>query len=64
MFLGVEYLVDGDPVRVASRRGEVRARALERIRALQAQGRPLRYDGPVDEAVLARAYATCDFTVF
>jgi glycosyltransferase involved in cell wall biosynthesis len=38
--------------------------ALERVRALQAAGRPLRYDGPVDEATLDQAYADCTFTVY
>ena len=40
------------------------AAALARLRALQAAGRPLRYDGPVDEAALAAAYAACTFTVY
>lgn len=40
------------------------AAALERIRQLQAEGRPLRYDGAVDEATLAAAYAGCSFTVY
>jgi glycosyltransferase involved in cell wall biosynthesis len=40
------------------------AAALARLRALQAAGRPLRYDGPVDEAALAAAYAGCTFTVY
>lgn len=38
--------------------------ALDRVRALQAAGRPLRYDGPVDDAALARAYAAATFTVY
>ncbi|HVW21142.1 MAG TPA: glycosyltransferase [Opitutaceae bacterium] len=38
--------------------------ALQRIAALQAAGRPLRYDGPVDEAGLAAAYRECAFTVY
>jgi glycosyltransferase involved in cell wall biosynthesis len=38
--------------------------AVERIAALQAAGRPLRYDGAVDEAALERAYAACAFTVY
>jgi len=38
--------------------------ALERVRELQAVGRPLRYDGPVDDATLDRAYADCAFTVY
>ena len=40
------------------------AAALEKIRALQAAGRPLRYDGPVDDAALDAAYARCVFTVY
>lgn len=40
------------------------AAALEKIRALQAAGRPLRYDGPVSEAALEAAYAGCSFTVY
>lgn len=40
------------------------AAALEKIRALQAAGRPLRYDGPVSEAALQAAYAGCSFTVY
>jgi glycosyltransferase involved in cell wall biosynthesis len=38
--------------------------ALARIRALQAAGRPLRYDGPVSDDAVARAYAACAFTVY
>jgi glycosyltransferase involved in cell wall biosynthesis len=38
--------------------------ALARVRALQAAGRPLRYDGPASDADLAAAYATCAFTVY
>jgi glycosyltransferase involved in cell wall biosynthesis len=38
--------------------------ALERLRGLQAAGRPLRYDGPVDDATLEAAYAGCTFTVY
>lgn len=38
--------------------------ALEKIRALQATGRPLCYDGPVDDATLETAYAGCAFTVY
>lgn len=38
--------------------------AMERIRALQAAGRPLRYDGPLDDAALATAYDACSFTVY
>lgn len=40
------------------------AAALEKIRALQAAGRPLRYDGPVSDAVLAEAYRECSFTIY
>lgn len=40
------------------------AAALEKIRALQAAGRPLRYDGPVSEAALQAAYSGCSFTVY
>lgn len=40
------------------------AAALERIRALQAQGRSLRYDGPVTDADVEAAYARCTFTVY
>jgi glycosyltransferase involved in cell wall biosynthesis len=38
--------------------------ALERVRALQAAGRPLLYQGPASEADLQRAYRTCLFTVY
>lgn len=38
--------------------------ALARIRELQARGRPLRYDGPVNDAALETAYAGCAFTVY
>ncbi|MSU69210.1 MAG: glycosyltransferase family 1 protein [Opitutaceae bacterium] len=38
--------------------------ALERVHALQAARRPLRYDGPVDDATLDAAYAACAFTVY
>ena len=40
------------------------AAALEKIRALRAAGRPLRYDGPVTDDALAAAYAACTFTVY
>lgn len=40
------------------------AAALARIRALQARGRPLRYDGPVSDAALQDAYRACHFTVY
>lgn len=45
-------------------RPETAAPALARIRELQRRGRPLRYDGAVDEATLQQAYATCAFTVY
>jgi glycosyltransferase involved in cell wall biosynthesis len=38
--------------------------ALEKIGALQAAGRPVRYDGPVSDAVLESAYTECAFTVY
>jgi glycosyltransferase involved in cell wall biosynthesis len=38
--------------------------ALEKMRALRDAGRPLRYDGPVDDAGLATAYRECSFTVY
>ncbi|ACB77280.1 glycosyltransferase [Opitutus terrae] len=38
--------------------------ALERIRALQASGRPVRYDGPADDPTIAAAYDECAFTVY
>ncbi|HEY0945402.1 MAG TPA: glycosyltransferase, partial [Opitutaceae bacterium] len=38
--------------------------ALAKVRALQAAGRPLRYDGPVDDDALETAYAECAFTVY
>jgi glycosyltransferase involved in cell wall biosynthesis len=38
--------------------------ARERIAALQAAGRPLRYDGPVSDDAIAQAYAECAFTVY
>jgi len=38
--------------------------ALEKIRSLQTAGRPIRYDGPVDDATLMAAYAACTFTVY
>ncbi len=38
--------------------------ALDRLRALQAANRPLRYDGPASEALLSRAYRACTFTVY
>ena len=38
--------------------------ALARIQALQAAGRPLRYEGPLGDAGLEEAYAACAFTVY
>lgn len=38
--------------------------ALGKIATLQAAGRPLRYDGVVDEVTLAAAYTACTFTVY
>jgi glycosyltransferase involved in cell wall biosynthesis len=38
--------------------------AMERLRALQAAGRPLFYEGPASEAGLQDAYRTCLFTVY
>ena len=38
--------------------------ALARLRALQAAGRPVRYDGPASEADLHHAYRDCVFTVY
>jgi glycosyltransferase involved in cell wall biosynthesis len=38
--------------------------ALARLRALQAAGRPLRYDGPLSDAAVDAAYAGCTFTVY
>jgi glycosyltransferase involved in cell wall biosynthesis len=35
-----------------------------RLRALQASGRPIRYDGPVSDAAVDAAYAACTFTVY
>jgi glycosyltransferase involved in cell wall biosynthesis len=45
-------------------RPETAQAALDRVRALQAKGRSLLFDGAVDDATLAQAYATCDFTVY
>lgn len=38
--------------------------ALEKIAALQRAGRPLRYDGAVDDATVTAAYRSCTFTVY
>lgn len=43
---------------------ETGAAAVRRIGELQAGGRPLRYDGPTDEATLQNAYRECAFTVY
>lgn len=43
---------------------ETGAAAMARIRALQAAGRPLRYDGPVSDDAVDAAYAACTFTVY
>ena len=43
---------------------ETGSAALTRVRALQAAGRPLRYDGPLGESAVAAAYADCAFTVY
>lgn len=39
-------------------------KALQRIRELQSAGRPLQYDGAVDEPTLQNAYRECTFTVY
>ncbi len=38
--------------------------ALEKIKSLQAAGRPVRYDGPATETAVTEAYARCRFTVY
>jgi glycosyltransferase involved in cell wall biosynthesis len=40
------------------------AAALTRIGELRAAGRPVRHDGPADDATVASAYAACAFTVY
>jgi glycosyltransferase involved in cell wall biosynthesis len=40
------------------------APVLQRLAELQADGRPVRYDGPVGEAELHAAYDRCTFTVY
>ncbi len=40
------------------------AAATARLRALQAAGRPLRYDGAVSDAAVEAAYAACAFTAY
>jgi len=43
---------------------ETASAALERVERLQAAGRPLRYEGEVDDRDLEAAYAQCSFTVY
>lgn len=43
---------------------ETGAAARTRIDTLRAAGRPIRYDGPVDDAAVEAAYAGCSFTVY
>jgi glycosyltransferase involved in cell wall biosynthesis len=38
--------------------------ALTRLRALQAAGRPLRYEGPGTDEAISRAYDECAFTIY
>ena len=38
--------------------------ALARVHSLQSAGRSLRYSGPVNDATLAAAYATCAFSIY
>jgi glycosyltransferase involved in cell wall biosynthesis len=45
-------------------RPETAAAALKQLEQLQAKGRPVRFDGPVDDAALVAAYAACSFTVY
>lgn len=45
-------------------RADTGAAALDRLRALQAQGRPIIYHGAVSEEKLHAAYARCAFTVY
>ncbi len=49
---------------IGAARPETAQAVLERIATLQAAGRPLRYDGVVDDGALAEAYAACLFTVY
>ena len=49
---------------IGAARPETGRAALARIAALQAAGRPLRYDGVVDDPALEAAYAACAFTVY
>lgn len=45
-------------------RADTAGPALARLAALRAAGRPLRYDGPADDAGLNAAYRRCAFTVY
>jgi glycosyltransferase involved in cell wall biosynthesis len=38
--------------------------AFQRVRALHAAGRPVRYDGPASDTAIHAAYRTCVFTVY
>jgi glycosyltransferase involved in cell wall biosynthesis len=38
--------------------------ALDKIATLKCAGRPLQYEGPVDDATVAAAYNSCQFTVY
>jgi glycosyltransferase involved in cell wall biosynthesis len=38
--------------------------ALNRLRSLQAAGRPLRYDGPGTDEEITRAFGECSFTIY
>jgi glycosyltransferase involved in cell wall biosynthesis len=38
--------------------------AIAKIEAMRSAGRPVRYDGPVDERRLEEAYSSCAFTVY
>jgi glycosyltransferase involved in cell wall biosynthesis len=38
--------------------------ALEKLERLRAAGRPVRHDGPLDDAALEAAYLQCAFTVY
>ena len=43
---------------------ETGAKARARLEALRNSGRPIRYDGPVDDATVEAAYAGCSFSVY
>lgn len=43
---------------------ETGSAALARLRALQAAGRPLRYDGPATDHQIVDSYAACAFTIY